>query len=116
MPDEIVDRITEDMEVRGKLEFTIYEEDLFNKEIKEFTVFYKIVGESRMKLFRNSRTELIFVRLNDDWMRQAKVDISGLEVPLTIKLAWDNDSEDELTVEKPGQNGCFSAKSIQIDN
>lgn len=116
MPDEIVDRITEDMEVCGKLEFTIYEQELFNKEVKEFTVFYKIVGESRMKLFRNSRTELIFVRLNDDWMRQAKVDISGWEVPLTIKLAWDNDSEDELTVEKPGQGGCVSVKSVQIDN
>lgn len=113
---EIVDLITEDMETQGNIEFAIEDQDFFNPELKEYTVFYKIVGESRIKLFRNNRMELVFVRLNDDWMRQAKLDITGAASPLEVRLKWDNGSVDELFVRKPGQDEFQRTASIQIDN
>lgn len=113
---QIVDLITDDMEKQGSIEFSIEEQDFLNKDLKEYTVFYKIVGESRMKLFRNNRMELVFVRLNDDWMRQAKLDIAGIALPLQVLLKWDNGSADEILIRKTGQNEFERAVSIQIDN
>lgn len=113
---QIVDLITDDMEKQGGIEFSIEEPDFLNKDLKEYTVFYKIVGESRIKLFRNNRMELVFVRLNDDWMRQAKLDITGAALPLEVKLTWDNGSVDELSVRKPGQSDFQRVTAIQIDN
>lgn len=108
--------ITDDMEIRGQLAFTITEEDFLNKEIKEFTLFYKIVGESRLKLFRNNRMELIFVRINDNWMRQSKLDISKASLPLEIKLNWDNQNVDELAMRQDQGDEYQSSISVQIDN
>ncbi|WP_238442567.1 hypothetical protein [Desulforamulus reducens] len=113
---DLTSLITDDMETLGHMEFTVTNNDLFNKEIKEFTLFYKIVGESRIKLFRNQRMELIFVRLNDDWMRQGKIDISNATLPLAIQLKWDNKSVDELAVKTPGQQEYQSVTCLQIDN
>lgn len=113
---EVVNLITDEMETQGSIEFVIQDEDFFNQDIKEFAVFYKIVGESRMKVFRNNSMELVFVRLNDDWMRQSKVDINGVLAPLQVKLKWDNQSEDELAVKKPGDTEFITVGSIQIDN
>lgn len=112
----LVDLIDESMERVGSIEFSLAEKDLFDSSLKEYSVFYKIVGESRMKLFRNNRMELVFVRLNDDWMRQAKVNIGGTEGPLTVKLSWDNDSVDQLAVKQPGEAEFIIATSQQIDN
>lgn len=113
---DLANIITDDMETQGQLTFTITEEDFFNKEIKEFTLFYKIVGESRIKLFRNNRLELVFVRINDDWMRQGKLDISRASSPLEIKLTWDNQGVDELAM-RPDQGEEYqSSISVQIDN
>jgi hypothetical protein len=108
--------ITDDMETRGQLTFTITEEDFLNKDIKEFTLFYKIVGESRIKLFRNNRMELVFVRINDDWMRQGKIDISKASLPLEIKLNWDNQNVDELAIRQDQGDKYQSTISLQIDN
>lgn len=113
---EFADLITDDMEGQGTIEIIIQEQDFFNKDIKEFTVFYKILGESRIKLFRNNRMELVFVRLNDDWMRQAKTDLTGVVGPLTVKLHWDNRSVDELSVKKPGESDFNRVIAVQIDN
>jgi len=116
MAENIADKITEEMEKKGSLEFTLHEESLLNKELKEYTIFYKIVGESRLKLFRNARMELVFVRLNDDWMRQAKVDITEFALPLEVKIAWDNEAADVLSVKKTGQSEYITCQAMQIDN
>ncbi|GAB6181692.1 hypothetical protein JCM14036_30110 [Desulfotomaculum defluvii] len=113
---DLASSITDDMETRGQLEFTMAEEDFLNKEIKEYTLFYKIVGESRIKLFRNNRMELVFVRLNDDWMRQGKIDVSGTSLPLEIKLCWDNETVDELAIKQVKQDEYQINICIQIDN
>lgn len=113
---EVVNLIDESMELAGNIEFSIEQEDLFNSELKELTIFYKIIGASRIKLFRNNRMELVFVRLNDDWMRQAKVNITGLTGPLSLRLSWDNANVDELAIKEPGKQEYTTARSIQIDN
>ncbi|AQS58205.1 hypothetical protein [Desulforamulus ferrireducens] len=112
----IVDLITDDMEQRGSLEFTLEDSELLNTELKEYTVFYKIVGESRMKLFRNNKLELIFVRLNDDWMRQGKIDLNGASLPVQVRLTWDNNGVDKLAVKHAGQTEFQEITSQQIDN
>ncbi len=113
---DLASSITDDMETQGQLEFTMAEKDFFNKDIKEYTLFYKIVGESRIKLFRNNRMELVFVRLNDDWMRQGKLDVSNASLPLEIKLKWDNDSVDELAIKQAKQDQYQFSTCVQIDN
>lgn len=112
----IVDLISDDMEQRGSIEIALEDGELLNSELKEYTVFYKIVGESRMKLFRNNNLELVFVRLNDDWMRQGKIDLNGAVLPLQVRLTWDNDSVDKLAVKKAAGQDYLEVTSQQIDN
>ncbi|GAB6158780.1 hypothetical protein JCM39194_19800 [Desulfotomaculum varum] len=113
---EIADLINDEMEAKGRVEFVLEDPALLNSDLKEYTVFYKIVGASRMKLYRNNRNELVFVRLNDDWMRQAKLDIANAALPLEVKLCWDNGSVDELAVKKPGETAFCKVTAAQIDN
>lgn len=113
---QIVDLITDDMEQQGTITFNIEDAELLNEQLKEYSVFYKIVGESRMKLFRNNRMELVFVRLNDDWMRQAKVTLNSTSLPLTVRLLWDNNATDELAIKAPDQGDFTTAHAVQIDN
>ncbi|SHK22799.1 hypothetical protein [Desulforamulus aeronauticus] len=112
----IADLITDEMEKQGSIEFTLEETELLNPDLKEYTAFYKIVGESRLKLFRNNKMELVFVRLNDDWMRQGKINITGVDLPLQVKLTWDNDSVDKLAVKKADDQIFQEITSLQIDN
>lgn len=114
--ENITELITDEMEKQGKLEFVIADSKILDQQLKEFTVFYKIVGESRLKLFRNNRMELAFVRLNDDWMRQAKINISGFTLPLEVRLTWDNQTADQLAVKGTNGDDYKSAQSMQIDN
>ena len=113
---QVVDLIAEDMELQGTITFPLADPELLNAELKEYAVFYKIVGESRMKLFRNNRMELVFVRLNDDWMRQAKIALNGVSLPLTIRLKWDNATSDELAIKTPDQQDFTAMQAVQIDN
>lgn len=113
---QIVDLIRDDMEQQGTITFSIAAAELLNDELKEYSVFYKIVGDSRMKLFRNNRKELVFVRLNDDWMRQAKVALNSVSLPLTVKLLWDNNATDELGIKAHDQQDFTTAQAVQIDN
>ncbi|MDO7786973.1 hypothetical protein [Desulforamulus aquiferis] len=113
---DIAELINESMEKKGSLEFTIDQGDLWKGDIKEYTVFYKINGDSRIKLFRNNKMELVLVRLNDDWMRQAKVNIAGLSGPLEVRLNWDDATSDEIAIKSSGQSDFQSVKAVQIDN
>nr|WP_238480790.1 hypothetical protein [Desulforadius tongensis] len=100
---------------KGEVEFTIADADLFNKDVKEFTVFYNIVEESRFKLFRNNKFELILVHVTEDWMRQAKIDISKYSGQLAVKITW-NVQCDTLSVKGSGEEQYTTVKAVQIDN
>lgn len=99
----------------GEVEFSVVGGDLYNKEIKEFTVFYNIVEDSRFKLFRNNKFELILVHVTDEWMRQAKIDISGYTQELDIKITWDA-QVDSLSIKAQGDSEYQTVKAVQIDN
>ncbi|WP_031515977.1 hypothetical protein [Desulfofalx alkaliphila] len=97
-----------------QVEILVSDESLLNKEVKEVTLFYNIVGEGRFKMFRNNKMELIFVHVTDDWMRQAKINIGDYSGQLNIKATWDNE-QDTLSVK--AEDGTHQeVTAIQIDN
>ncbi|MCD5405922.1 MAG: hypothetical protein LRZ91_05425 [Desulfotomaculum sp.] len=99
----------------GCLEFSVSDSDIFNSDIKEVTLFYNIVGNARFKLFRNNKSELVLVHVTDDWMRQAKVDISKYNKNLGIRITW-NEKHDILEVKGDGETKYIAIEALQIDN
>lgn len=100
---------------KDTVELTVTEETFFNKDVKELTLFYNIVGNARFKLFRNHRFELILAHVTDDWMRQAKLDISNYSAQLEIKITWDTD-KDTLSVKGLDDTVFHTVQAVQIDN
>ena len=99
----------------GAVEFTVTSNNIFNKGTKEVTLFYNIVEESRFKLFRNNKFELVLLHVTEDWMRQAKIDISKYSEPLDIKITWDA-NVDTLAVKGTGETEYQTVQAMQIDN
>jgi len=97
------------------VEFSIQDPEIFNPDIKEVTVFYNIVGDARFKLFKNNKSELILVHVTDNWMRQAKIDISKCSRKLDIKITWNKEC-DVLSVKCDEEQNYNDVKAIQIDN
>ncbi|MEG6614986.1 hypothetical protein V6C27_00915 [Peptococcaceae bacterium 1198_IL3148] len=100
---------------QGVVEFTIKDEEFFNNDVKEVTLFYSIVGAARFKLFRNHKFELILVHVTDDWMRQAKVDVSPYKDQLDVKITWD-DATDTLSIRGLNESDFHTVQAMQIDN
>ncbi|MFZ5641993.1 MAG: hypothetical protein ACOY46_00215 [Bacillota bacterium] len=87
-----------------------------DREVKEVPILYNLVGESRFRVVRNNKFELVFVHLTEEWMRQAKVNLKGIDISkgLEVKLTWD-EKEDTLSVRGLGGEYITSA-AVQIDN
>lgn len=100
---------------KDTIELTIKEEAFFNKDVKEVTVFYNIVGDARFKLFRNNKFELVLAHVTEDWMRQAKLNISKYNEQLDVKITWDLD-KDTLSVKGFNETDYCMVQAIQIDN
>ncbi len=99
----------------GALEFTVDDAAFFDPDVKEVTLFYNVVGQARFKLFRNNKMELVLVHVTDDWMRQAKIDISKYQKEIRIAITWDK-NEDKLAVKGSGESEYYTVKAMQIDN
>lgn len=115
MANNYADLMKEQNDQQGTVEFVVQEKDFFNPDVKEVTLFYSIVGEARFKLFRNPKMELIFVQVTDDWMRQAKVNISDYSEELMVKCTWQQ-QENTLAIKRPGADQYQVIKAMQIDN
>lgn len=102
-------------DTQGALEFTADDAELFNRELKEVTLFYNIVGQARFKLFRNNKMELVLVHVTDDWIRQAKVDIGRYSNEVKVKITWDK-KDDTLAVKGGEESEYYTVKAVQIDN
>jgi len=115
--EEIADLLTDDNELAGKINFQLTEGQIFDRDVKDVTVFYKLVGDSRFKFFRSNGFELVFVHLTEDWMRQARVDLGSINYAggVDVQLAW-NDKEDILSVKGIGDTDYVTVKAMQIDN
>jgi hypothetical protein len=85
--------------------------------VREAPILYRLIGESRFRLVRNNKFELIFVHLTEDWMRQAKVDLNGVDLSrgLNIRLTW-TEEEDTLAVKGAGEAQYRTAVAVQMDN
>ncbi|WP_027364477.1 hypothetical protein [Desulfotruncus alcoholivorax] len=117
MSGEIADLLTESMEKAGKVCFELNDEKIFDANVKDVTVFYKLLGESRFKFFRSNDFKLVFVRLTEDWMRQAKIDLGDLGCsggPIEVTLNW-GEKEDTISVRCPG-GVIRTATAMHIDN
>jgi len=116
MPGEIADLLTEDLEKSGEISFELNDEKIFDAGVKDVTVFYKLLGDSRFKFFRSNDFKLIFLRLTEDWMRQAKIDLNELGCSGTVKvtLSW-GEKEDTIAVRCPG-GVTHTAVALQIDD
>ncbi|MBO8137600.1 MAG: hypothetical protein H0Z40_05635 [Desulfotomaculum sp.] len=99
----------------GEVEFTVNDPELFNSDVKDYTLFYNIVENARFKLFRSNKMELVLVHITEDWLRQAKIDISGYSGQITIKVSW-TPEEDKLAVKGDGEEEYITAKAVQVDN
>ncbi len=115
--EKIADLLTEEIEKAGKIDFLLEEEKIFDKNVKDVTIFYKLVGDSRFKLFRSNDYELVFVHLTEDWMRQAKVDLNALncEGGLEVVLSW-HEKEDVMSVRCAGKEEYVTVTATQIDD
>lgn len=113
----IAELLTEDKETAGKIIFQLTDARVFDKNVKDVTVFYKLVGESRFKLFRSNGFELVFVHLTEDWMRQARVDLGGVNCPggIDVELAWDEE-KDTMSVRGLGEGEFVIVTAMHIDN
>ncbi|MTI81754.1 MAG: hypothetical protein FH758_12925 [Firmicutes bacterium] len=99
----------------GEVEFVVEGPDFFNQDIKEVTLFYNIVEDSRFKLFRNNKQELILVHVTEDWIRQAKLNISKYKEQLNVKITWGS-NEDTLAIKGQDEEDFNTVKAVQIDN
>ncbi|AGL03353.1 hypothetical protein [Desulfoscipio gibsoniae] len=117
MSADIAGLLTEEMEKIGKISFQLTDPQVFNEQVKDVTIFYKLVGESRFKFFRSNLFELVFVHLTEDWMRQARVDLKSINCAggAEVQLAWD-EKEDTLAVKGAGDADYIVVKAMQIDN
>lgn len=113
----IADLLTEDKEIVGNVTFQLTAKNVFDKNVKDVTIFYKLVGDSRFKLFRSNGFELVFVHLTEDWMRQARVDLEGIDYSrgIDVVLAW-NEKEDTMSVKGLGDDNYVTVTAMQIDN
>jgi len=115
--ENIAELLTEDREKAGKIIFQLNDANVFDKKVKDVTIFYKLVGESRFKLFRNNAFELVFVHLTEDWMRQAKLDLAGVNCSsgIDVELAWDEE-KDTMSVRGLGEGEFVIVTAMHIDN
>lgn len=113
----IVDLLTGDKEKAGRVSFRLTDSRVFDKEVKDVTIFYKLVGDSRFKLFRSNGFELVFVHLTEDWMRQARVDLEGFDYTggIDVELAWD-EKEDTMSVKGAEEENFVTVTAMQIDS
>ncbi|MFA7467390.1 MAG: hypothetical protein WCY82_03880 [Desulfotomaculaceae bacterium] len=113
----IAELLTEDKETTGKITFQLTEPKVFDKNIKDVTVFYKLVGESRFKFFRSNAFELVFLHLTEDWMRQAKVDLGGVNClgGIDVELAWDEE-KNTMSVRGRGEDKFVTVTALHMDN
>ena len=105
-------------EAAGEAEFTVESgSPALDGNVREAPILYRLIGESRFRLVRNNKFELIFVHLTEDWMRQAKVDLSGLDLArgLNVRLTW-GEKEDTLSVKAASEAGYSTALAVQMDN
>lgn len=104
-------------EREGCIEFTVQQKELFDPDTKEYTIIYKLLGDSKFKLFRNNKFELIFVHVNEDWLRQARFDLKNMDHgrDINIKLVWNKD-ENILGVKGAGESDYTEVKALHIDN
>ncbi|WP_347490328.1 hypothetical protein [Desulfoscipio sp. XC116] len=109
--------LTEDLEKTGKLNFQLNDAHVFDEQVKDVTIFYKLVGESRFKCFRSNLFELVFVHLTEDWMRQARVDLKSINCAagVDVLLAWDENA-DTLSVKGAQDRDYIVVTAMQIDN
>jgi len=109
--------LTEDKETVGSIDFQLTDGQVFDEQVKDVTIFYKLVGESRFKFFRSNLFELVFVHLTEDWMRQARVDLKNISCAngIDVLLAWDENA-DTLSVKGIGDADYISVTAMQIDN
>lgn len=99
----------------GAVEFTVKEQPVFDQAVKEVTLFYNIVEEARFKVFRNNQQEMVLLHVTEDWMRQAKINISKYSKQLAIKITWDANS-DTLAIKGDGKTEYQIVTAMQIDN
>lgn len=113
----IADLINEDNELAGKINFQLTDRQIFDQNIKETTIFYKLVGDARFKLFRSSGFELVFVHLTEDWLRQAKIGLNGIDCSagIDVTLSW-NETGDVMCVRGIAGEKEVSVTAMQIDN
>lgn len=104
-------------EREGCIEFTVQQKELFDPDTKEYTIIYKLLGDSKFKLFRNNKFEIIFVHVNEDWLRQARFDLKNIDYSrgIDIKLSWNKD-ENILAVKEAGKPDYTEVKALHIDN
>ncbi len=117
MVNDIAGLLNEDNELEGKINFQLTDIKIFDKNVKDVTIFYKLVGDSRFKLFRSTGFELVFVHLTEDWVRQARVDLHGInyEQGIDVVLAW-NSREDTMSVKGLHDDKYVTVTAMQIDN
>jgi hypothetical protein len=113
----IADLLNEDNELAGRINFELKDRQIFDRNIKEVTIFYKLVGDARFKLFRSSGFELVFVHLTEDWVRQARIDLNSINCSegIDVTLAW-NETEDIMCVRGLGEEKYITVTAMQIDN
>ena len=102
----------------GEAEFTVESgSPALDGNVKEVPILYRLIGESRFRLVRSNKFELIFVHLTEDWMRQARVDLNGLDLTrgLSVRLTW-GEKEDALSVKPAGEAEYRTAVAVQMDN
>lgn len=102
----------------GEAEFTVESgSPALDGNVKEAPILYRLIGESRFRLVRSNKFELIFVHLTEDWMRQARVDLNGLDLTrgLSVRLTW-GEKEDALSVKPAGEAEYRTAVAVQMDN
>lgn len=99
------------------VEFFVDNGSVFDKSVKEAPVFYKLLGDSRFRLVRNNKFELVFVHLTEDWMRQAKVDLNEVDCSngIYVKLTW-GEEQDNLGVKGINDADYQTSVAMQIDN
>jgi len=115
--ENIAELLTDDKETTGKITFQLNDVKVFDKNVKDVTVFYKLVGESRFKLFRSSAFELVFVHLTEDWMRQARIDLGGVNCSggIDVELTWD-EKKNTMSVRGLGEAKFVTVTAMHIDN
>lgn len=116
---EIADLLHEDNELAGKITFKLEDAQIFDQSVKDVTIFYKLVGDSRFKMHRNDQFELVFLRLTEDWMRQAKLPLRGVacDQGVEVILTW-NENVDTLAVRGLGDENCnyLVVRAVQFDD